>query len=329
MPFDRKRAQIIAEAFFEGDVRKCWVEPPYTPEGKRGGVHHYRLFCDPAWMPMLPRGEVYNADFTEAGWQSFSELHGEAGPLWRCRSAVAQGGVDMISEAALIELKQRQPCYKVAAKWVSLRKKGKGYVGPCPLHSKNPGAKDSTAFECNDTGWVCAFCEDGGDVIKLVQLRENVDFTGAISFLGGTTEPSPERAKQIEADQRKRREAADKEQNEWRAKAIASAQNIWQRGQPWRGTPVETYLRELRGLTTLPDDLDLRYAPQLVYCYGDEVDDLTGEKRARVIHRGPAMLAQIIDPPSGEFRAVHRTYLDLQQPKGKALIHDPETREQS
>jgi hypothetical protein len=78
LPFDRKRAQIIAEAFFEGDVRKCWVEPPYTPEGKRGGVHHYRLFCDPAWMPMLPRGEVYNADFTEAGWQSFSELHGEA-----------------------------------------------------------------------------------------------------------------------------------------------------------------------------------------------------------------------------------------------------------
>jgi hypothetical protein len=233
----------------------------------------------------------------------------------------------MISEAALIELKQRQPCYKVAAKWVSLRKKGKGYVGPCPLHSKNPSAKDSTAFECNDNGWVCAFCEDGGDVIKLVQLREQLDFTGAIGFLGGTTEPSPERAKQIEEDQRKRRETADKEQNEWRRKAIASAQNIWQRGQPWRGTPVETYLRELRGLTTLPDDLDLRYAPQLVYCYGDEVDDLTGEKRARVIHRGPAMLAQIVDPPSGEFRAVHRTYLDLLKPKGKAVILDPETLE--
>jgi hypothetical protein len=78
LPFDRKQAQRIAEAFFEGDARKCWVEPPYSPEGKHCGVHHYRLFCDLSWMPLLPRGEVHNAYFTEAGWRSFSEVHGDA-----------------------------------------------------------------------------------------------------------------------------------------------------------------------------------------------------------------------------------------------------------
>lgn len=229
----------------------------------------------------------------------------------------------MISEAALIELKQRQPCYKIAAKWVSLRKKGKGYIGPCPLHSKNPSAKDSAAFECNDDGWVCAVCEDGGDVIKLVQLREGLRFIDAVKWLGGTIEPDPERAKQIEAEQKKKRDKAERDSEAYRERARRAALAIWQAGKPFPGTPVETYLREHRRLTLLPRDLDLRYAPALAYCYGEEVD-VTGFRSSRVIHRGPAMLAPIVDA-GGEFRGVHRTYLDLQQPKGKAVILDPES----
>lgn len=78
LPFDKREAQQIAEAFFESDTSKCWVEPPYSPEGKRCDVHHYRLFCDQGWVPMIPRGEVYGKEFTEIGWKSFSEIHGEA-----------------------------------------------------------------------------------------------------------------------------------------------------------------------------------------------------------------------------------------------------------
>lgn len=77
LPFDRKEAQKIANAFFEGDTRLCWVEPPYTDRGKACGVHHYRLFCDEQWKPILPRGEVYSKQFTERGWKSFSDIHGE------------------------------------------------------------------------------------------------------------------------------------------------------------------------------------------------------------------------------------------------------------
>lgn len=39
------------------------------------GVYHYRLFCDEAWKPIMPRGEVYSTQFTERGWKSFSDLH--------------------------------------------------------------------------------------------------------------------------------------------------------------------------------------------------------------------------------------------------------------
>lgn len=76
LPFDKRQARKIAQAFFGDDVAKAWVEPPCTPEGIASGVHHYRVFCDMLWMPLLPRGEVYDKRDTPADWKSFSELHG-------------------------------------------------------------------------------------------------------------------------------------------------------------------------------------------------------------------------------------------------------------
>ncbi len=76
LPFDRKEAEKIARAFFEDDASKYWVEPPYSPEGKTADVHHYRLFCDERWVPMVPRGEVYDRENTPPDWKSFSEIHG-------------------------------------------------------------------------------------------------------------------------------------------------------------------------------------------------------------------------------------------------------------
>ncbi|MBL3587775.1 hypothetical protein JMM61_20930, partial [Rhodovulum sulfidophilum] len=50
----------------------------------------------------------------------------------------------------------------------------------------------------------------------------------------------------------------------------------------------------------------------------------------REIHRGPAMVA-LVQAPGGRGSGIHRTWLDLDQPKGKAVIAhdapaaDPET----
>ena len=77
IPFDRARAAAWVAKFFHPHADKLWCDPAYTPEGKQLQVVHYRLFCDPGWQAIKPRGEVYNRDFTEAGWKSFSEIHGE------------------------------------------------------------------------------------------------------------------------------------------------------------------------------------------------------------------------------------------------------------
>ena len=78
-PFNSKLADDWIDLFFGDNKRLLWVEPPYSPEGKHAAVFHYRLFCNPAWQPMKPRGEVYNTHFTEAGWKSWSDLHAPAG----------------------------------------------------------------------------------------------------------------------------------------------------------------------------------------------------------------------------------------------------------
>lgn len=36
----------------------------------------FKVKKKPAWQPLKPRGEVYTRKFTEAGWKSYSELHG-------------------------------------------------------------------------------------------------------------------------------------------------------------------------------------------------------------------------------------------------------------
>lgn len=77
LPFDLRMADKWAKAFFGDEVKNLWIEPPYSDVGKSQGVHHYRLFCDEAWQPMKPRGEVYSTDWTPAEWKSFSDIHGD------------------------------------------------------------------------------------------------------------------------------------------------------------------------------------------------------------------------------------------------------------
>lgn len=71
---DNKLTKEWVDLFFHGCMDKVWAEPPSYEEGKKTETWHYRVFCDPMWQPLLPRGEVYSKEFTEKGWKSFSEL---------------------------------------------------------------------------------------------------------------------------------------------------------------------------------------------------------------------------------------------------------------
>lgn len=87
---DEKLTRMWLNAFFSpDDQKKLWIESPATPAGKERDAWHYRLFCDEHWAPLMPRGEVYNTQFTEVGWKSFSEVYGEG-----AKAEHALGGVN-------------------------------------------------------------------------------------------------------------------------------------------------------------------------------------------------------------------------------------------
>jgi len=83
-PRDRVLTALMLEAVFGAAKRLLWCEPPYSDEGKRRDVWHYRLFCDPAWEPIKPRGEVYGRELTEAGWKSFSDVQADLDAVAQC-----------------------------------------------------------------------------------------------------------------------------------------------------------------------------------------------------------------------------------------------------
>lgn len=228
----------------------------------------------------------------------------------------------MIPDAELAELKSRDSnrCDVVAGNWVPLRKRSGKMVGPCPICG---GDKGNERFEATADGWVCAVCRQGGDCIKLVMLRQNLDFRGAVEWLGGTRAVDPvdeERRARERAEKEAKREA---DSEIYRQRERGRNYDIWNLAQPAAGSPVEAYLRH-RGLA-LPPGARLRHVASLPFYHGEETGE-DGRTRPRVVHRGDAMIAPTLDN-AGKFKGLHRTWIDLAQPKGKAAIIDPDTGE--
>ena len=70
----------------------------------------------------------------------------------------------------------------VKSKSIRLKKNGKGYMGLCPFHDdKAP----SLSVNPQTNLWQCFGCGKGGDVIRFVELFDQVDFREAVRRLEG------------------------------------------------------------------------------------------------------------------------------------------------
>lgn len=200
----------------------------------------------------------------------------------------------------------------------SLSHAGHALVGPCP----KCGGKDRFSVHLLKGVFQCRRCEIKGDGIALVMAVRGIDFPDALTLLcGAVTEIGQEERERRLARARKAQAEVDARADRERQKAVADARRIWKDGQRCEGTAVEAYLRrraiDMVALGGWPPCL--RFHPDLPYAH--HIDG-----GYRTIHRGPAMLAAI-QGRDGRFAAVHRTYLDLAQPKGKAVILHPGTGE--
>jgi hypothetical protein len=73
IPHLHKDALQWCRILFGSALKFMWTEPPYTDEGKKNDVWHYRLFCNEHWVPIKPSREVYSRCKTPAGWLSYSD----------------------------------------------------------------------------------------------------------------------------------------------------------------------------------------------------------------------------------------------------------------
>lgn len=230
---------------------------------------------------------------------------------------MAQGNDPRIAEAHRHDMDQLIQRLDIRG----LKRGGVERTGPCP----RCGGTDRFSVNTRKQQFLCRACDtDGGkgDQIALVMFVLGMDFGAALEWLCGPRVEisAEERAKRDreEADHKRQKDAIAAKERE---KAIRLARNVWEQGQPAEGTAVRAYLTR-RGIAPalfprLP--VCLRYHPDLAY-----VVDIDGAGRS--IHRGPAMLAAI-QGPDGRFIGVHRTWIDLDQPKGKARILHPVTGE--
>ena len=203
-----------------------------------------------------------------------------------------------------------------------LKRAGSEMVGPCPVC----GGRDRFSIAPRRGLFHCRRCGTGGDGIALVRHVLGCDLKAALDWLLGpprelTAEEKAERQKAKEkAEAEAQRKAA--EEARFRRRAQEAAHRIWRAALPAENSPVRAYL-ERRGITraALPDlPACLRFHPALPY----HADREGG--RTEVIHTGPAMLAAV-QGPDRRFIGLHRTWLDLDQPKGKARIIHPATGE--
>lgn len=193
-----------------------------------------------------------------------------------------------------------------------------GFKGPCPFCSRDPQSRSAAPFECDATQWVCAKCPAGGSAIDFIMRRDGIGFLDAVERLGGAPNVDAEAATRLKAkaaDKRAAQAAEETRRREIERKRLYYS--FWRPASPWRGSPVETYLTQ-RGLL-VPPAARLRYTADLPYFEsGAEFDPV-------LLHRGPAMLAPIVDT-GGVFRGLHMTWIDLTPAAAarnwKALIRD-------
>lgn len=198
---------------------------------------------------------------------------------------------------------------------------------PCP----GCGGRDRFAVNLRKNVWNCRASGEAGDAIALARHIDGTGFLAAVETVTGTPPPGraseltererqaiTERAENASREVEAKRRAQESSSARFRERERHAAFKIWEAAAPIAGTPAVDYLA-LRGISA-PADARLRFHAGLPFWDKPECQG------GMIVHDGPAMVAAI-ERPDGRFAGVHRTWIDLTQPNGKAVIVHPKTGE--
>ncbi len=169
------------------------------------------------------------------------------GPTFIILSQNGQGiarGVVLVGkwdDSLISRVQQANEIVDVVSEYLSLDKRGKEYVGLCPFHSDHRPSMYVTPVK---QIFKCFACGAGGDVIKFVQMKENLSFAQAIERLAGRAGIAlptyrPERRGGDETCQNTLSAAELAKINAWAMKHWAG--NLW---DPSKGAAARQYLAQ-------------------------------------------------------------------------------------
>ena len=90
----------------------------------------------------------------------------------------------MIPREVVEAIKDRCDIVDLIGSYVTLRRAGSNYNGPCPFHSEK--TPSFTVFP-DSQSFFCFGCEAGGDAFTFIMRSENLDYPNAIEFLAKRT----------------------------------------------------------------------------------------------------------------------------------------------
>lgn len=128
-------------------------------------------------------------------------------------------------------------------------------AGGCP----HCGGRDRFAINTRKQKWNCRGCrKGGGDAISLVQFLDGCDFATAVTVLAGEASSGGiGRPRRVAKGEHSSDSAGDYERRQ-----RDKAQRLWRASQEATGTPVDFYLRSIRGIT-VPLPATVRFLPPL------------------------------------------------------------------
>ncbi len=195
-------------------------------------------------------------------------------------------------------------------------------AGPCPLC----GGKDRFSIHTKKNTFLCRKCDlKGAGVIDLVMQTKRVGFVEACEMITGTrleqqVDPAEaERArKKAEAQEAKRAE----ENERYRERARRAGYDLWTRSRRFDSfgadSEVRSYL-ELRGIE--PERL-LSLGVTIVHELSAHPYRHEAKKGQWVTLLAGSAMVLPIRRADGAFGAAHQTWIDLSQPKGRAVLVD-------
>jgi DNA primase len=86
----------------------------------------------------------------------------------------------MFDNRIVLEIQQANDIIELISEHVSLKKKGREWIGLCPFHDDH---RPSMNVSSTKQIFKCFACGAGGDVFKFIQMRENLSFPQAIERL--------------------------------------------------------------------------------------------------------------------------------------------------